>query len=225
MDQSDVQDPQVRFYESHALIKHKLSMMKSRDCPTHNFRDLVREISAFLCFEAAKDITLGTVEIAPQTGVAAHHPALDPRKVVVVPLLRGGLVVAEGALQAIPSAHVGHMGFYRPEDEAEVRPYLIVLPKPEKRDFILCDISIRTGGTMAAAIQTLLNVGASEERIMVLSVISGSEAIERLSEKFKGVRFHGATRLHGLNHADHNYPEFGDPDERLFGIIPPGADQ
>lgn len=211
--------PNIIIHE-HALIQHKIAMMRDVDCQPALFRALTKEIGAFLAFEATRDIKLVPKDTELFIGGRGETHLLEDRNAVVVAILRAGLVLADGALSAIPSAFVGHMGFRRRDDDYGVEPHLIVLPGPQNRDFLLCDASIGTANTMCAAIELLGNYGADLARIKVLTVLIAPEGAAKLGEKFPAVEVHAAALEQGVDKNNHIYPGLGDPDERLFGIKP-----
>jgi len=43
---------------NHPLIEHKLSILRNKKTGTKEFRELIKEISMFLCYEAMKDAKL-----------------------------------------------------------------------------------------------------------------------------------------------------------------------
>ncbi|MGE0108026.1 MAG: uracil phosphoribosyltransferase, partial [Thiomonas sp.] len=48
---------------SHPLVQHKLTLARSQDTTTDNFRRLVREIAAMLAYEATRDLPTELVEV------------------------------------------------------------------------------------------------------------------------------------------------------------------
>ena len=80
-------------------------------------------------------------------------PTISGKKLAVVPILRAGLGMADGLLDLVPSARVGHIGLYR--DPATLLPveYVVKLPSAAaERHFILVDPMLATGGSAAHAV-------------------------------------------------------------------------
>jgi uracil phosphoribosyltransferase len=204
----------------HALIRHKIAMMRDAGCQPAMFRALTKEIGAFLAFEATRNIKLVPKPTEFYIGGEGETHVLEDRNAVVVAILRAGLVLADGALTALPSAFVGHMGFRRRDDDYGVEPHLIVLPGPQDRDFLVCDASIGTANTMCAAIELLKENGADLARIQVLTVLIAPEGAARLGAQFPSIRVHAAGLEQGIDKNNHIFPGLGDADERLFGVKP-----
>ena len=96
----------------HPLVQHKLSLMRRKETPTAQFRQLIREVTMLLGYEVTRDLPMGRERIeTPITEMDA--PVLTGKKVVFISILRAGNGLLEGMLDLIPSARVGHVGLYR----------------------------------------------------------------------------------------------------------------
>ncbi|MBO4331173.1 MAG: uracil phosphoribosyltransferase, partial [Oscillospiraceae bacterium] len=123
----------------HPLIQHKLSILRDKNTSVKEFRELVGEIAALMCFEATRD--LPTEEVEVETPVArAKVRRLAGKKMAVVPILRAGLGMVDGILQLIPGAKVGHVGLYRDPETLEPVEYYCKLPNDiSEREIIVID--------------------------------------------------------------------------------------
>jgi len=98
----------------HPLVQHKLTLMREQGRATNDFRQLLREISQLLAYEATRDLPLTTRAIeTPLTSMDA--PILAGKKLTLVSILRAGNGLLDGMLDVIPSARVG---FVRRRDAA-----------------------------------------------------------------------------------------------------------
>jgi uracil phosphoribosyltransferase len=199
----------------HPLIQHKLSLLRDVNTGSKQFRELVKELSMLMAFEATRDFHLAetTVE-TPITETTTQ--VLSGKKVAVIPILRAGLGMVEGILELIPSARVGHVGLYR--DPATLQPveYYCKLPADiGDRDVMIVDPMLATGGSAAAAVQFLRDKGAG--RIKLLVIIAAPEGIAELQGCCDDVQIYAAAVDSHLN--DHGYivPGLGDAGDRLFG--------
>ncbi|WP_080488477.1 uracil phosphoribosyltransferase, partial [Oenococcus oeni] len=94
---------------------------------------------------------------------------LTGKKVAVVPILRAGLGMVDGVVKLIPAARIGHIGMYRDEKTLEPHEYFIKLPEDiEKREVIVVDPMLATGGSAKDAIAALKKRGAKYIKLMVL---------------------------------------------------------
>lgn len=205
------------FVLDHPLIQHKLSLMRDRDQTTSSFRALLKEIAMLMGYEITRDLPLEMRRV--ETPVApCDAPRLVGKKLVIVPILRAGLGMADGLLDLVPSARVGHIGLYR--DPATLQPveYVVKLPgQAAERDFILVDPMLATGGSAIHAVDILLKRGADPARIRFMALVAAPEGVRFFRERHPTVPVYVAALDSHLN--DHGYivPGLGDAGDRLFG--------
>ena len=199
----------------HPLVRHKLSLMRAADTSTSKFRQLMREISLLLGYEATRDLALEETEIATPLE-RARMPVLAGKKLCLVSILRAGNGILDGMLDLVPAARVGHIGIYREPATLQAIEYYLKLPDdlPE-RDVILLDPMLATGNSAVAAISRL--VEARARSIKFVCLVASPEGIDNLHRIFPGVAIVTAAIDRGLN--DHGYilPGLGDAGDRLFG--------
>jgi uracil phosphoribosyltransferase len=203
------------FIVDHPLIQHKLTHMRDRDTSTRTFRELLREITLLMGYEVTRDLPLTTRRIeTPLTAMDA--PVIAGRKLTVVPVLRAGLGMADGLLELIPSARVGHIGVYRDENKRPVE-YYIRLPEVEDRTFIVCDPMIGTGYSATHAVDVLKKRKVPAAAIHFLALVAAPEGVTVFQQHHPDVQLYVAALDEYLN--DHAYivPGLGDAGDRLFG--------
>ncbi|MBW3629799.1 MAG: uracil phosphoribosyltransferase [Gemmatimonadetes bacterium] len=199
----------------HPLIQHKITVLRDRETSTKKFKELVDEISMLMAYEATKDLALEEVEIETPLE-RTRQMKLRGKKLTVVPILRAGLGMVDGILSLIPSARVGHIGLYRDHDTLEpVDYYFKIPPDPEARDFIVLDPMLATGGSAAAAVQSLKSRGAARIRFMCL--VAAPEGVRRMLEAHPDVPVFTAALDRQLNEQGYILPGLGDAGDRLFG--------
>ena len=135
----------------HPLIQHKLALLRDKNTGTKDFRELVKEISMLMAFEATANLPLKDVEI--ETPICkATMKMLEGEDIAIVPILRAGLGMVDGILALIPNAKVGHVGLYRdPETHMPVEYYCKLPSDISKREVFVVDPMLATGGSAAAA--------------------------------------------------------------------------
>ena len=199
----------------HALVQHKLSILRDRETGTKEFRELVEELAILLAYEVTRDLPLK--ETTVETPVAtARVKTLAGKKLGVVPILRAGLGMVDGITRLLPAAKVGHIGLYR--DPATLRPvdYYCKLPSDiSERDIIIVDPMLATGGSAVAAINAIKRHGC--RNIKLVCLIAAPEGIEAVRKEHDDVDIYLACVDEYLN--DHGYivPGLGDAGDRLFG--------
>ncbi|WP_315081649.1 uracil phosphoribosyltransferase [uncultured Clostridium sp.] len=200
---------------NHPLVLHKLSMVRSKDTGSKDFKELVKEISMLLTYEATRDINMDEVEI--ETPVCKTKcRVVSGKKMAIVPILRAGLGMVDGVLSLIPAAKIGHIGLYRDEETLQPVEYFCKLPKDiEERDVIVVDPMLATGGSAADALTMLKEKGAKNLKLMCL--ISAPEGIKLVQEKHPDVDIYVASIDEKLNEKGYIVPGLGDAGDRLFG--------
>jgi uracil phosphoribosyltransferase len=199
----------------HPLVQHKLSLMRSVDTPSTQFRQLLREISLLLGFDALRDLELTTKTV--QTPLAEMEaPVLKGKKLVFVSILRAGNGLLDGLLDLVPSARVGHIGLYRDPETLEAIQYYLKLPVDiSNRKVIAVDPMLATANSAIAAITRLKEAGASD--IIFVCLLAAPEGIEAFGLAHPDVPIITAAIDSHLN--DHGYivPGLGDAGDRLYG--------
>ncbi len=199
----------------HPLIHHKIGIMRRKTTSTKEFRDLVSEVAMLICYEATRTLPLADIEIeTPLTTTIAKE--IEGKKLCIVPILRAGLHMADGILNLIPNAKVGHVGLYRNEETLEPVEYFCKLPSDAAdREIFVVDPMLATGGSAVAAIQLLKNRGIS--KIHFLCLIAAPEGVAHLSKAHPDVDIYIGNLDERLNSKGYILPGLGDAGDRIYG--------
>ena len=199
----------------HPLIHHKLAVLRNKETPVKEFRELVNEISGLMCYEATRN--LPTTEVEVETPICtAKCRMLAGKKLAIVPILRAGLGMVDALVDLIPSAKIGHIGLYRdPETHKPVEYYCKLPDDIGNRVTFVVDPMLATGGSAVAAIDFLKKHGCKQ--IVMMNIIGCPEGIKRVQEAHPDVELYLAACDEKLN--DHAYiiPGLGDAGDRIFG--------
>ena len=201
----------------HPLIRHKLTHMRKLDTPTRDFRELLKEISLLMGYEITRDLAMTTEAIETPVGPMKDAPVLAGKKVAVVPILRAGTGMADGLLELMPSARVGHIGLYRDPETKRPVEYLVKLPAARGRLFIVTDPMLATGYSSAHALDVLNKHGVRDENIRLLALVAAPEGVAVLHETHPKVQVFVASLDDRLNKKAYIVPGLGDAGDRLFG--------
>ena len=202
-------------YESvHPLVKHKLTLLRNINTKPKKFRELIREVSMLLCYEATADLRLEPIVVDTPMGSAAGSHLVD--KIGLIPVLRAGLGMVEGIWEMMPSAEVWHIGLYRDEQTLKPVSYYNKLPtSPTVEVCLVLDPMLATGGSASATIDILKRWGA--ERIKFVGILAAPEGIETLQANHPNVDIHIGTIDKQLNDIGYIVPGLGDAGDRQFG--------
>ena len=190
-------------------------MIRQKDTSVKDFRELVKEISMLMGYEATRKLPLKEVEITtPICDTKVNM--LDGEDIAIVPILRAGLGMVDGMLSLVPNAKVGHIGLYRDPDTHEPIEYYCKLPNDiEKREIFVVDPMLATGGSASAAIDFIKARGG--RKIIFMCLIAAPEGIEVLQKTHPDVDIFIAAKDEKLNEHAYIVPGLGDAGDRLYG--------
>ena len=199
----------------HPLIQHKLAILRSKDTPVKEFRELIGEIAGLMCYEATRKLPLKEVEVETPVATAKCH-MLSGKKLAIVPVLRAGLGMVDQMVALIPSAKIGHIGLYRDPETHKPVEYYCKLPEDiaNRQVFVVVPM-LATGGSAVAAIDFLKERGC--KNIIMMNIIGAPEGVAAVQKAHPDVDIYLAALDEKLN--DHAYivPGLGDAGDRIFG--------
>ena len=200
---------------NHPLVSHKLTVLRNKKTGTKEFRELIGELSMILCYEAMKDAKLEDKEIeTPMCKMTGKK--LNEDNYAFVPILRAGTGMLDGLIKVMPNAKIGHIGLYRNEETLKPVKYYYKTPKDlSKREVIVLDPMLATGGSGIDAITMLKEDGAS--KIKFLCIIAAPEGIKKMQEVHPDVEIYCASIDEKLNENGYIVPGLGDAGDRIFG--------
>jgi uracil phosphoribosyltransferase len=199
----------------HPLVQHKLTLMREKSTSTASFRQLLREISQFLAYEATRGIALTHKEIeTPLTTMNA--PTVDGKKLALISILRAGNGLLDGVLELVPQARVGFVGLYRDEETLEPVKYYFKVPQAlNDRLTIVVDPMLATGNSSVAAIDMIKEGGA--KNILFMCLLAAPEGVARMKQAHPDVPIVTAAIDDHLNEKGYIVPGLGDAGDRMFG--------
>ena len=177
------------FVSPHPLARHKLTLLRRRETEPKKFREVIGELATMLVYEATSDLATRPVPI--ETPLTATEGHLMAEKVGLVPILRAGLGMVEGAWRLLPQAEVWHLGLYRDERTLQPVSYYNKLPvAPTVELCLVLDPMLATGGSAIAAVDVLKRWGVT--RIKFVGLLAAPEGIQALHERHPDVAIHVA---------------------------------
>jgi uracil phosphoribosyltransferase len=200
---------------AHPLVRHKLTLMREKECSTKSFRQLLDEIGKLLCYEVTRDLPEEMVEIeTPLTKM--QSPVISGKKLVFAPILRAGMGFLDGMLELVPAARVAFIGLYRDHDTLEAVEYYFKAPHDlADRLVIVMDPMLATGNSATAAIDLLKGRGAKDIRFVCL--VAAPEGVKKMREEHPDVPIWTAALDSHLNEHGYIVPGLGDAGDRMFG--------
>ena len=206
---------------NHPLISHKLTVLRDETTDSPTFRHLVEELVTLLAYEATRDVQTVKVKIKTPVTETEGLKMASPRP-IVVPILRAGLGMLEGMSRLVPNAEVGFLGMVRDEKTLQASTYANRLPDAlSGRHCFVLDPMLATGGTLVAALNYLIERGATE--ITAICILAAPEGIATMERAFADSKI-PITVVTGaldekLNERGYIVPGLGDAGDRLYGVV------
>lgn len=197
----------------HPMIEHKLSYLRDKNTGSAEFREIVKELSKFLAYEATKDYPLTPVEIeTPLEKMTAKRITNPP---IIVSIMRAGNGMLDSLMRSMPFARAGHIGIYRDKFINNTVEYFFKLPENSKgQSILLVDPLLATGDTMIASIDRLKQYEVGEIRCLCLLV--SEQGVAALHDAHPDVTVYALSVEKGLNDKGYLLPGLGDAGDRLY---------
>lgn len=212
---------QLRVYvPPHPLIKHWLGVARDAGTPAVLFKSAMTELGRWLTYEAVRD-WLPTLDLMVETPLApCPATMINPEvRIAVVPILRAGLALLEGAQTLLPLASTYHLGLVRDEETLETSCYLNKLPQqfPPYTRVLITEPMLATGGSIMMAMTELTRRGIDPALTRIISVVAAPPALQKLNAAYPGLVIYTATIDEGINSQGFIVPGLGDAGDRAFG--------
>ena len=201
----------------HPLVKHKISLLRDKDISVKKFRELTKEISTLLTVEASQNFELVNKSMTCWSGDISA-PVLANKQPTLVPILRAGLGMLDGALNILPCAKISVVGLKRNEETLEPETYYEnIVNCAGERTAIIIDPMLATGGTALETINMLKQSGC--KHIMALFLVAAPEGIELLQKHHEDVDLIIGAIDERLNDQGYILPGLGDAGDKIFGTL------
>ena len=198
----------------HPLLKHKLGYLRDKNTNSSEFRDLVREISEVLAYEAMKDWNqMETVSIETPIAQTKTERIVNPP--VIVSIMRAGNGMLDAVLSMIPISSAGYIGIYRDKFIHNTVEYYFKMPENvQGKNILLCDPLIATADTIVAAIDRLKQYDVG--KIKVLCILASKYGLEKVLHFHPDVEIYTVNIEQEINEVGYLVPGLGDAGDRLY---------
>lgn len=200
----------------HALVRHKIAIL--RDVRTNNkeFRELAEEIAMLLTYDATRRLPLETVEVTTGMNVSMKAQMLSNHEIMLAAILRASLGMVDGMLKLLPTAKVGHIGMYRDPVTKMPQEYYFKIPDDAaQREVFVADPMLATGGSAIDAIERLKAAGC--QRIHFICILAAPEGVVALRTAHPDVNIYIGELDERLDENAYILPGLGDAGDRIFG--------
>jgi uracil phosphoribosyltransferase len=209
--------PETFHVSSHPAVLHKLAILRDVNTEPKKFREIVRELSWLIGYEALADARVRTRQVQTPLETMDGHELGE--RIGLIPILRAGLGMVDAMLELMPTAEVWHLGLFRDERTLQPVEYYNKLPDAASVDLcLILDPMLATGGSATAAIEVLKRWGAvTPVRIKLVNLIAAPEGVEAVAGAHPDVEIHAAALDRQLNDKGYILPGLGDAGDRQFG--------
>ncbi|GAA6204437.1 MULTISPECIES: uracil phosphoribosyltransferase [Thalassotalea] len=205
------------YASNHPLVKHKVSLLRDDKISVKSFRELTKELSVLLTIEATTQLTLANKPLTCWSGVISA-PLLAEKQPTLVPILRAGLGMLDGALSILPCAKVSVVGLKRDEETLQpISYYQNIVNDVSERQAIIIDPMLATGGTALATLNLLKQSGC--KHIKAIFLVAAPEGIKILQEAHPDVDLFIGMIDKELNEQGYILPGLGDAGDKIFGTL------
>ena len=210
------------FAEQNTVINRFMAELRDKNLQKNRllFRHNVKRVGEMMAYELSK-----TLEYKPKT-VTTPLGSLDiplPKDdIVLATVLRAGLPFHEGFLRVFDDADNGFVSAFRMylnREHTEVGVYTeyIATQSVKNKTLIIVDPMLATGGSLAAAIESLLQSG-KPKKIHLCCVIAAPEGIEVVKQALpEDATIWCAAIDQGMNEHKYIVPGFGDCGDLCYG--------
>ncbi len=213
---------QLRIYvPPHPLVQHWLAIARDKNTPGVLFRTAIKELGYWLTYEAMRGDWIPTEDVMIETPLSPTPAKLVSPTVPIalVPILRAGLALLDGAQAVMPRASTYHLGLVRNEETLQPSCYLNKLPEvldPQTR-ILICEPMLATGGSIMMAMEELTRRKADPSLIRIISVVAAPPALKQLAETYPTLEIFAAGIDETVNEHGFIVPGLGDAGDRAFG--------
>jgi len=202
---------------THPLVAHKISLLRDHQISVKSFRELTKEISTLLVMEATKHLVLVNKPLTCWSGDIST-PVLADKQPTLVPILRAGLGMLDGALSILPCAKISVVGLKRNEETLQPKSYYEnIINDIATRHAIIIDPMLATGGTALATIDLLKASGC--KAITAIFMVAAPEGVKVLTDKHNDISIVIGALDEKLNDQGYILPGLGDAGDKIFGTL------
>ncbi len=212
----------INFSEQNSVMNQYMAELREKSYQRNRllFRHNVQRIGELMAYELSKTFEYKTKTVTTPLGTI--DIPLPKENLVIATVLRAGLPFHEGFLNVFDwadNAFVSAFRMYinREHTEVGVHTEYIATPSVKGKTLLIVDPMLATGGSLAAAIDSLLQAG-KPKKIHLCCVIATPEGIEVVKEALPdGSTIWCAAIDQGMNEQKYIVPGFGDCGDLCYG--------
>ena len=198
--------------DNHPLVKHKLTLLRDKNTPSKDFREILEEITFIVASEALRNLTYSPKTV--ETPISSYN-GIKVNKVTLIPVIRAGLAMMSPLQKLLPDAKIGFMGLGRNHETLQPEEYYANIPHIEKDETaLILDPMLATGNTVDYTINYLKQRGV--KNIIVIAILSAKQALDNIFANHSDCLIYSAGYDEKLNDKGYIVPGLGDAGDRIF---------
>ncbi len=213
----------VNFAEQNSVINQYMAELRDKKYQQNRltFRHNVKRIGEMMAYELSKTLESKPKTVKTPLGTL-DIPLLKEEDMVIATVLRAGLPFHEGFLNVFDNADNAFVSAFRmylnrEHTEVGIHTEYIATPSVKGRTLLVVDPMLATGGSLAAAIEALLQAGKPKV-IHVCCLIAAPEGLEVVKKVLpEGSTIWCASIDQGMNEQKYIVPGFGDCGDLCYG--------
>ncbi len=216
-------DINVETLEDNPAIQNQIGHLRDEETGRYEFEDRMTGLSGLMGYRVAEDMP-AVEETVDSPLEKVRTQELDD--VVVLPVLRAGLAMRDGLVNAWKDVGTGFIDAWRDKD-LNVEIEYAKLPDLDAKTVVITDPMVATGNTLAA-VHDAIEKGYDPERYIIMSAISVPEGLDQVDAAYPDDTevytaaiddeiYEDDFKSPGLNEHGYIVPGLGDAGDRLYG--------
>lgn len=213
----------INLSEQNSVTNHYMAELRDKNYQKNKmlFRRNVERIGEMMAYELSKTLEYKPKNIKTPLG-SIDIPLTKEEDMVIATVLRAGLPFHQGFLNVFDKADNAFVSAFRmylnrEHTEVGIHTEYIASPSVKGKTLIIVDPMLATGGSMAAAIEALLQTG-KPKAIHICCLIAAPEGIEVVKEALpEDGTIWCAAIDQGMNEHKYIVPGFGDCGDLCYG--------
>lgn len=213
----------INLSEQNSVTNHYMAELRDKNYQKNKmlFRRNVERIGEMMAYELSKTLEYKPKNIKTPLG-SIDIPLTKEEDMVIATVLRAGLPFHQGFLNVFDKADNAFVSAFRmylnrEHTEVGIHTEYIASPSVKGKTLVIVDPMLATGGSMAAAIEALLQTG-KPKAIHICCLIAAPEGIEVVKEALpEDGTIWCAAIDQGMNEHKYIVPGFGDCGDLCYG--------
>jgi uracil phosphoribosyltransferase len=206
--------------QNNSIIHEQLNFIRNKNLHNNRelFRSTIKKVGFLLGYEISRNLAFESTNIETPLGIANTKKLKE--QPVLATILRAGLPLHEGLLQAFPESDNCFVGAYRkdtPDGGFTIKLDYLATTNLEQKILILADPMLATGASLQKTLNELFKKYQPKQTI-IASVIASKHGIEHLNKHFPDIDIYSAAVDAELNSHGYIIPGLGDAGDLAFGM-------